>query len=216
MTQTVSQERVDQLIARLYGKNHLRHGLKQLCESGKQLHNQDIKKRKNKLKCKFSKNSNKASANKRKKKKRKCRIEETESDQCVVNHSNNTLIGNISKNSTTNNSKKRILSNHNQKMCNLSREECNNNNRKNVKKGLSKKDGSHSKFNNESINLNKIKLRNNKNASTVLKESSTFKPDDFEHDIMNDSDEFNNEDNYEELIPGNTANFIDESEIEDN
>lgn len=221
MTQTVSQERVDQLIARLYGKNHLRHGLKQLCESGKQLHNQDIKKRKNKLKCKNLKNSNKASANKKKKKKRKCRIDETESDQCVVNQSNNTLIGNVSKNYTTNNNnnnnKKRILNNHNQKMCNLSREECNNSNKKNLKKGPSKKDGTHSKFNNESINLNRVKLRNNnKNASTILKESSTFKPEDFEHDIMNDSDEFNNEDNYEDLIPGNTANFIDESEIEDN
>lgn len=215
MTQTVSQERVDQLIARLYGKNHLRHGLKQLCESEKQLHNQDIRKRKNKLKCKNLKNSNKAPANKRKKKKRKCRIEETESDQC-----NNTLIENISKNYTTNNNKKRILSKHNQKTCNLSLEECNNNknnNKKTLKKGFSKKDGSHSKFNNESINLNKIKLKNNSsNASTVLKENSTLKSDYFEHDIMNDSDEFNNEDNYEDFIPRNTANFIDESEIEDN
>lgn len=213
LTQTVSQERVDQLIARLYGKNHLRHGLKQLCESGKQLHNQGIKKRKNKLKCKNLKTSNKINnINKRKKKKRKCRKDEMESEQCFIINSNNTssLGLNNFKNNTTSNNKKRILSNQNsQKMCKLSREECLALN-KNLKKSLSKKDNSHLKFMNESINT---RLKN-KNISTNLKH--IIKSEELDHDItINESDEFNIEDNYEDFIPGNTANFIDESEMED-
>ncbi|XP_055547245.1 uncharacterized protein LOC129731363 [Wyeomyia smithii] len=37
LTQTVAHDRVERLISRLFGANHVRHGLKQLCESGRAL-----------------------------------------------------------------------------------------------------------------------------------------------------------------------------------
>nr|XP_029736382.1 uncharacterized protein LOC115271075 isoform X2 [Aedes albopictus] len=37
LTQTVAHDRVERLISRLFGANHVRHGLKQLCETGRAL-----------------------------------------------------------------------------------------------------------------------------------------------------------------------------------
>lgn len=223
MTQTVSQERVDQLIARLYGKNHLRHGLKQLCESGKPFHNQDIKRRKDKLKCKNAKNSNKVNNNnKRKKKKRKCRADETENGQCVINQVNNESLNTSTKNNTFNNNqhsggnKKKAPNVHkkNNNNCNNnSREDCNNNNRKSAKKNVNKKDA---KVNTESISNSKV---SNSKSKSLSSNQTLVKLNEFEHDpldMLSESEELNNEDNYEYTIPGNTANFIDESDLEEN
>src|SRR5690349_7953996 len=79
LTQTVAHERVEKLIARLYGANHVRHGLKQLCDTGKVLTDIVANGLKGNPKC----NNNLAKPNKKKKKKRKCREDEPEGDQCV-------------------------------------------------------------------------------------------------------------------------------------
>lgn len=228
----MSQDRVDQLIARLYGQNHLRHGLKQLCDASKQLHHQDLKKRKNKLKCNNLGKSNKVSGGngKRKKKKRKCRDDETENDQCVINHSSNSTSASMhsSKNTVFQPSHgprrkpNNVNSNNgNSKMCD--RDDCNNHNKKNNgnKKRPPKKNNNHSKFNNQSISNNKQKSNHkNKTAKISSKDiTTTLRPDDIDHDIVemtNGSDEFNDDDDYEEFVGGQTANFVDESYFDEN
>jgi Fibroblast growth factor len=94
LTQTVPVERVDRVVGRLFGPNHVRHGLKQLCESGRSLQQLTAKVMKPKPKCNSSSSSNSNNSNsnssnsnlaklkKKKKKRRKCREDEPESDQC--------------------------------------------------------------------------------------------------------------------------------------
>jgi hypothetical protein len=230
----VSQDRVDQLIARLYGQNHLRHGLKQLCDAGKQLHHQDLKKRKNKLKCNNLGKSNKVGGGKRKKKKRKCRDDEAENDQCVINHSSNNSSstsaavhssknalqathGNRRKPNNVNNNNN---NNGNSKMCD--RDDCNNHNKKNNgnKKKHPNKKNNHSKFSNQSISNNKQKSNHKIKATKISsKDITTLRPDDIDHDIvdMTNSDEFNEDDDYEEFVGGGqTANFVDENYFDEN
>jgi hypothetical protein len=216
LTQTVAQERVDQLIARLYGKNHLRHGLKQLCESGKPFHNQDIKRRKDKLKCRNAKNLNKVNNNnnKRKKKKRKCRADETENGQCMmINQVNNESLMNTSRNNNKKKAPNVHKKNNNNNNCNnSSREDCNNNNNRKSGKKNAKKDA---KVNTESISNSKV----NSKGKSLSSNQTLVKLNEFEHDpldMLTESEELNNEDNYEYTIPGNTANFIDESDLEEN
>ncbi|KAG5682019.1 hypothetical protein PVAND_011411 [Polypedilum vanderplanki] len=158
LTQTVAHERVDQLITRLYGANHIRHGLKQLCDTGKVIQNLKLKEFKN-HKCNGKAHNNNNNQNKKKKRKKKCRGEEGEvlGQNCInkmatVAGSNS---GNISINDHKNvqNKKKSpsiaINSNNNQKKCSnnsSSNEECirakpiNNSNDK-KKKQLAKKNG---------------------------------------------------------------------------
>jgi hypothetical protein len=78
LTQTVAHERVDKLIARLFGANHVRHGLKQLCDTGNVLGEIIANGLKGKPKC-----SNSVKPNKKKKKKRKCRENEPEGENCI-------------------------------------------------------------------------------------------------------------------------------------
>lgn len=51
ITLTVPENRTEQLIGRIFGTNHVKHGLKQLCDSGKSLIELTAKKLKPKLKC---------------------------------------------------------------------------------------------------------------------------------------------------------------------
>lgn len=226
LTQTVSPERVDQLIARLYGQNHLRHGLKQLCDAGKQLLHQDIKKRKNKLKCNNLGKSNKGNGGKRKKKKRKCREDETESDQCVISHSNSNSSTSAVMHSSKNNlqvahgGKRKppsSVNNSGHKICD--RDDCNKKHNGNKKKPPKK--NNHSKFNNQSISNNKQKSNHKVKATRISSKdiTTTLRPDDIDHDIVdmtNASDEFNEDDDYEEFVGGQTANFVDESYFDEN
>lgn len=60
-TFTVAEKRTEDLIARLFGSNHVKHGLKQLCDSGKSLVDLVSKRMKNRLKCGNKKLKNKSS-----------------------------------------------------------------------------------------------------------------------------------------------------------
>lgn len=51
ITFTVPEQRTEQLIGRIFGTNHVKHGLKQLCDSGKSLFELTAKKLKPKPKC---------------------------------------------------------------------------------------------------------------------------------------------------------------------
>lgn len=227
----MSQDRVDQLIARLYGQNHLRHGLKQLCDAGKLVHHQDIKRRKNKIKCNNLGKPNKVGGGgigKRKKKKRKCRDDETENDQCVINHSSNNSSNSTSVHSSKNvfqpthgNRRKsqNVNNNGNSKICD--RDDCNNK-KNNNKKRPPKKNNNHSKFNNQSISNSKQKSNHKVRTTKIsLKDINvtTLRIDDIDHDIVemtNGSDEFNENDDYEEFVGGQMANLVDEGYFDEN
>lgn len=58
-TFTVPDKRAEDLIARLFGANHVKHGLKQLCDSGKSLVDLVSKKMKHRPKCGGKKIKNK-------------------------------------------------------------------------------------------------------------------------------------------------------------
>lgn len=60
-TFTVPDKRTEDLIARLFGANHVKHGLKQLCDSGKLLVDLVSKKMKHRSKCGGKKMKNKTS-----------------------------------------------------------------------------------------------------------------------------------------------------------
>lgn len=217
LTQTVAQERVEQLIARLYGANHVRHGLKQLCDTGKVLREIISNGVKSKPKC-----NNLAKPNKKKKKKRKCREDEPEGDQCVKatslsinNHQPNNTKNN---NSITNiNNKKKVSNNsqsQHQKKCGAN-EDCNTQ-KSNKKKPLKK--------NNQQKNTNntaKPKVKK-KPTKIALKLTTTSKPEDIDHDIGKDeaftSDELEEEDDYDEMnasAAGHSINLVDDQYTDD-
>lgn len=86
LTQTVEQSRVEHLIAQNFGSNYVRHGLRQLCDSGQQLRPLTDKTLKPKPKCSLQNKIKKQVT--KKKKRRKCRDDEPEGDNCfktVVN-----------------------------------------------------------------------------------------------------------------------------------
>lgn len=86
LTQTVEQSRVEHLIAQNFGSNYVKHGLKQLCDSGQQLRPLIDKTLKPKPKCSLQNKIKKQVT--KKKKRRKCRDDEPEGDNCfktVVN-----------------------------------------------------------------------------------------------------------------------------------
>ncbi|ETN59769.1 hypothetical protein AND_008627 [Anopheles darlingi] len=107
LTQTVAHDRVEQLISRLFGADHVRHGLNQLCEAGQPLEELTMKELRPRPVCGAqtggpksqggtganggaSKQSQAASApgkeglrqTKKKKKRRKCRDDEVPGEHC--------------------------------------------------------------------------------------------------------------------------------------
>lgn len=87
LTQTVPHDRVEKIITEIFGPTFIRHGLKQLCETGKSLADSQTKL---KPKCNpggggnGGKKQNSPISNKKKNKnKRKCRNDEIESDNCI-------------------------------------------------------------------------------------------------------------------------------------
>lgn len=80
LTQTVEQSRVERLIARNFGPNYIKHGLKQLCDSGIQIKPLTDKSIKPKPKCNLQNKIKKQVT--KKKKRRKCRDDEPEGDHC--------------------------------------------------------------------------------------------------------------------------------------
>ncbi|XP_058822697.1 rho GTPase-activating protein gacF isoform X2 [Topomyia yanbarensis] len=109
LTQTVAHDRVERLISRLFGPNHVRHGLKQLCESGKALQDLTAKVMRPRPACGSARNAiasqpaasggaketnppatpggnkdkdTKDTLRKKKKKRRKCREDEPAGEHC--------------------------------------------------------------------------------------------------------------------------------------
>ena len=219
LTQTVAHEKVEQLIARLYGANHVRHGLKQLCDTGKVLQEIIAKGVKGSPKC-----NNSAKPNKKKKKKRKCREDEPEGDNCIkaTSYSINSQQQNNTRNnnSITNISNKKKVTNSNQnqppKKC-AANDDCNSqklNKKKPTKKGNSSKPNPIN-----TGNKPKAKKKPTKIATTV---TTTPKPDETDQDIGRDeaftSDELEDEEDYDEMnvsSAGYTINLIEDHDLDD-
>jgi hypothetical protein len=220
LTQTVAHERVEKLIARLYGANHVRHGLKQLCDTGKILQDIIAKGLKSKQKC------NNAKPNNKKKKKRKCREDEPEGDHCIKATSYSIKQQNNSKlnNSITNiNNKKKAVGNQSQqqqqqpKKC-AANEEC---------KPMKKKPTKRNNNAKPSAIVNKPKVNKKKptkTPATTTKLTTTPKlDDDIDHDIGRDealsSDELDmEEEDYDEInmsAAGHSINLVDDHETDD-
>lgn len=105
LTQTVAHDRVERLISRLFGANHVRHGLKQLCETGRALQELTAKVMRPRTACGPAKapqnagpsatgsqavtaaggnkdKDSKDNMRKKKKKRRKCREDEPAGEHC--------------------------------------------------------------------------------------------------------------------------------------
>lgn len=84
LTQTVEQARVDRLVTKNFGATYIRHGLKQLCDSGKQLRPLTTSLRA-RPKCQGGGAKTKKTEKNvtKKKKRRKCRDDEPEGDHCT-------------------------------------------------------------------------------------------------------------------------------------
>jgi len=231
LTQTVAQEKVDKLITRLYGANHLRHGLKQLCDTGKVLQDIKLKGVKNKSKCNGSgKNNNNKKKKNNSNKKRKCRDNDGDGDHCTkINANNNNLnvadptknhnSPNISTNNANNNSnsnnlgnnkKKTSINNSQPKKCN-NNDDCNNNNnnRKLTKKKLTKKTGQTKNNLHSNGKQNKKKIA--KNVTTTLKPEEEYVDQDIIDSLIVSEEE---EEEYGEInssaLVGDSMNAIDE------
>lgn len=219
LTQTVAHERVEQLIARLYGANHIRHGLKQLCDSGKVLQEIISKGVKNKPKC-----NNLAKPNKKKKKKRKCREDEPEGDHCIKATSLSSQQNNTrNSNSITNiNNKKKVSNiNHNQqqKKCGAN-EDCFQ--KVNKKKPSKKTNQLKSSQNSNASNTGSKPKAKKKPTKTVTRITTTPKSDDIDQEIGKDdaftSDELEEEEDYDEMNvsgAGHSTNLVEERESDE-
>lgn len=210
LTQTVAHERVDKLIARLFGANHVRHGLKQLCDTGNVLGEIIANGLKGKPKC-----SNSVKPNKKKKKKRKCRENEPEGENCIkaISFSISGQQGNtkLQINNSINASSKKKVSNPNpnaaqNKKCTT--EDCK----------LNKKKKNNNQQQNKPIlngNNNNAKGPKGKKKQTT-KITTTPKPEDEEEldgkfEALT-SDEIELEDDYDDLNSsiGQTSNLVDD------
>lgn len=214
LTQTVAQERVEKLIARLYGANHVRHGLKQLCDTGKILKDIVANGLKGNPKC----NNNLAKPNKKKKKKRKCREDEPEGDQCVKATSisiqqNNTR--NIN-NSITNSNKKKVApasQSQPQKKC----DDCKANKKKPTKKN------NQAKATPNNPNKGSKTKAKTKTTRAMTRMTTTPRPEDeIDQDIVRDdtltSEELEEEEDYDEMNvagAGHSINLVDDSDADD-
>lgn len=209
LTQTVALERVEELIARLFGANHVRHGLKQLCDTGNVLKEIIANGLKGKPKC-----SNSVKPNKKKKKKRKCREDEPEGENCInaisvsISQQGNTK---LQTNNSINASGKKKVSNPNSTAaqskkcttedCKLSKKKKNNNQQK-------------SNPNNPSNNNNSKGPKGKKKSTSKI--TTTPKPEEEEEldgkfEALT-SDEIEFEDDYDEnsSIGKDSSNLIDD------
>lgn len=209
LTQTVALERVEPLIARLFGANHVRHGLKQLCDTGRVLQDIIAKGLKSKPKC-----NNLAKPNKKKKKKRKCREDEPEGDHCTKatsNSINSQAINTRNNNSITNvNNKKKVPPNQGQQQ-----QKKNESKKKPAKKNNQLKPsqiGSNS-------NTNKPKVKK-KPTKPATKMTTTPKPEDeVDQDIgAFTSDELEDDEDYDEMnvsAGGHSINLVEDHDADD-
>lgn len=163
LTQTVEQERVENLISRLYGGNHVRHGLKQLCDTGRAL--QELLTSSMKAKPKCSSGQLKPNKNNKKKRKRKCRDDEQEGENCMKSVPNSFGITSINvnnKNKDNNNDEDINNSNNSNKNNKNNNKDDNNNNNKNSKddnnNNNKKNNNNNSNHNNNGNNNNKKKI----------------------------------------------------------
>lgn len=222
LTQTVAHERVEKLIARLFGANHVRHGLKQLCDTGKVLQEIISNGLKNKPKCNSS-----AKPNKKKKKKRKCREDEPEGDQCIKAISISSQQQNVTKinNSITNVNNKKKVSNNNQnqpKKCGVN-DDCSSQ-KLNKKKPTKKNNQQKPNPSNGNSNFKPKPKKKPLKTTTVLTTTTPHKINDVDTDQDNigkdeafTSDELDLEDEeYDELSSaGHSVNLIDDHELDD-
>lgn len=221
LTQTVAHDRVEKLIARLFGANHVRHGLKQLCDTGKVLP-ELVARGLKKPKC-----NGLAKPNRKKKKKRRCREDEPESDLCTKATSMNSQQQNVTKlnSSITNLNNKKKVSNGNQnpqpKRCG-SNEDCST--QKPGKKKPTKKNNQHkpspSSGNKPKPKKKPIKIQ----PKTTLITTTPPKPDEeIDPDIGKDeaftSDELElEEEDYDDMnvsAGGHSINLVDDHEHDD-
>jgi hypothetical protein len=221
LTQTVAHERVDQLITRLYGANHLRHGLKQLCDSGRVAQTLKIKEPGKSHKCNGKANNQ----NKKKRKKKKmCRTEESGGSggevvglSCSNKTSNSSNAGSINEQKSVQRKKMTVSpsgagpnqNNINKKCTN---EECikakpNNNNGN--KKKLAKKSGKQQQQQQQQRGKKKV-------AKSIL--TTTLRPPEeeyVEHDVVDLSLE--EDEDYDEMtadVDRDTTNFNSENQYE--
>lgn len=210
----MAHERVDQLITRLYGANHLRHGLKQLCDTGKVTQTLKLKEPKS-HKCNGKSNGG-SNQNKKRRKKKKCRGEEGEIvGQNCINKTLTASGGNASISDHNKNlqSKKKAPANNNQnqKKCgNGSNEECIKAKQpiNEKKKKLSKKSGQVGKQHQQQKVKKKV-------AKSILTTTPKLEEEYIEHDVLDLSLE--EDEDYDEMITDvdrDTTNFNSENQYE--
>lgn len=204
LTQTVPHDRVEQLIARLFGANHVRHGLKQLCDTGKVLQDVIAKGLKAKPKC-----NNLGKQNKKKKKKRKCRDDEPEGEHCVKA----TAMGGgprANQSISNPNHKKKLLTNqqNQQKKCGAN-EECK----------LNKKRKNQTKTTPSAANGNKpkVKKKPTKQPATTTPKAIDEADADLGKDEAFASDEIDDEDDYDDMgaASAGNSNFVEDFELDE-
>lgn len=229
LTQTVAHERVEQLIARLYGANHVRHGLKQLCDTGKVL-KEIAAKMKEKPKC-----TGLAKA-KKKKRKRKCREDEPEGDHCIKvtgysissqqpsnNNKNSISNGNVKKkpNATNTNQPPRKCAANEE--CKPAKKIATNPNQPPKKCGSNDDCKAAKKKNNlPKTTPNGNKPKNKKSRGTKAMATTTPKPDD---DLGTDgrdldafaSEELEDEEEYDEMSAsaGHSLNLVEDHDADE-
>lgn len=225
LTQTVAHDRVEKLIARLFGANHVRHGLKQLCDTGKILPAivaTGLKKPKCNPLAKSPNNNSKA----KKKKKRRCRDDEPTSDQCLRVTSVGPQQPNVTKlnSSITNLNNKKKVSNGNHQ--NPQPKKCGLNDACSTQKPGKKKNNNLYKPSPNNGNKPKPKKKPIKiqPKTTIITTTTHPKPDDdIDQDVGKDeaftSDELElEEDDYEDMnvsAGGHSINLVEEQEHDD-
>lgn len=233
LTQTVEQSRVEHLIAQNFGSNYLKHGLKQLCDSGQQLRPLTDKTLKPKPKCSLQNKIKKQVT--KKKKRRKCRDDEPEGDNCFK-----TVVNSPVGQSGNGPQKKRQqqqqlqAQKHNNKCNNNQEEDCVNNNlgnnNSNKKRPLTKKmrpqfGGPGQKRGKqqhivEIAAIHKLQTNNNRNAgrkngrTTTTTTTTTPKPS-FVESLDDHSQE--DDDDYEDILidhHGQNMHFVEDENLE--
>lgn len=242
LTQTVEQSRVELLMAQNFGSNYVRHGLRQLCDSGQQLRPLTDKTLKPKPKCSLQNKIKKQVT--KKKKRRKCRDDEPEGDNCfkTVVNSLGQLSGPVSSGAGPQKKRQQQLQAQKQK-CNINNknnnneEDCVNNNlgNNNKKRPLTKKmqnrpqqsggpgqkKGRQQQHIVEIAAIHKLQTSNNNNKNTGRRNgrttttTTTTKPSFTESpdDISQEEEDFAE---FEDLIDphGHNMKFMDDEEDE--
>ncbi|CRL01652.1 CLUMA_CG014875, isoform A [Clunio marinus] len=223
LTKTVAQAQVEALIARLFGPNRVKHGLKQLCDTGNVLQNIIAKGLKAKPKCNSS-----VKPNRKKKRKRKCRIDEPEGVEClketsssISQYHNNTKPNNSIN--IFNNKRKSTSGNQNQhqRKC-ITNDDCGSQKGNRKKPPFIKKNNQIKFSSSSNSNSNhKPKSRKKLTKTSTKSTTTTSTPDDIDQDVDKDeaftSDELEDED-YDDVnlsAAGHSINLIDDHMIDD-